>query len=139
MWGTQMLQEIEQMVVNDAAVVAELRALYPKYEEALVSNDVETLTAMFWQSPEVMRFGVTENLYGFEELEAFRKSRPSVGLARTVKRLDVVAFGGDHGSITLEFERVAGDGRVIRGRQSQVWVRFEEGWRIVAAHVSLLP
>lgn len=127
------------MIVNDAAVVAELTALYPKYEEALVSNDVETLTAMFWQSPEVMRFGVTENLYGFEELEAFRKSRPSVGLARTVKRLDVVSFGKDYGSITLEFERVAGDGRVIRGRQSQVWVRFEEGWRIVAAHVSLLP
>jgi hypothetical protein len=127
------------MVVNDPKVVAELTALYPKYEEALVGNDVETLTAMFWHSQEVMRFGVTENLYGFEELEAFRKSRPSAGLARTVKRLDVVSFGSDYGSITLEFERVAGDGRVIRGRQSQVWVRFEEGWRIVAAHVSLLP
>jgi hypothetical protein len=127
------------MLINDPATVAELAALYPLYETALVTNDVPTLTAMFWASPHVMRFGVTENLYGIEELEAFRKSRPSVGLARTVKRLDIVAFGTDHGSITLEFERSAPDGRLIRGRQSQVWVRMEEGWRIVAAHVSLLP
>lgn len=127
------------MIVNDPVVLAELTALYPKYEEALVTNDVETLTAMFWASAEVMRFGVTENLYGVEELEAFRRSRPSAGLARTVKRLDIVTFGKDYGSITLEFERLAGDARMIRGRQSQVWVRFEEGWRIVAAHVSLLP
>ncbi len=126
------------MLVNDPATVAELKQLYPRYEEALVSNDVETLTAMFWHSPDVMRYGVTENLYGFEELEAFRKSRPSVGLARTVIRLEVVAFGTDFGSIHLEFERVTGDGATVRGRQSQVWVRFEEGWRIVAAHVSLL-
>ena len=127
------------MTVNDPATVAELAALYPNYEAALVTNDVETLTAMFWHSPEVMRFGVTENLYGFEELEAFRKSRPSVGLARTVKRLDIVTFGTDHGSITLEFERPGKDGKTIHGRQSQVWVRLPEGWRIVAAHVSLLP
>ena len=127
------------MKINDAATVAELAALYPRYETALVTNDVETLTAMFWHSPEVMRFGVTENLYGFEELEAFRKSRPSVGLVRSVRRLDIVAFGTDYGSITLEFERNAADGRVIRGRQSQVWVRLPEGWRIVSAHVSLLP
>jgi len=127
------------MTINDPATVAELAALYPRYEQALVTNDVETLTAMFWTAPEVMRFGVTENLYGFEELEAFRKSRPSVGLARTVKRLDIVAFGTDFGSITLEFERAAKDGKLIHGRQSQVWVRLPEGWRIVAAHVSLLP
>jgi hypothetical protein len=127
------------MLINDPATVAELAELYPRYETALVTNDVETLTAMFWHSPEVMRFGVTENLYGFEELEAFRKSRPSAGLARTVKRLDIVAFGTDYGSITLEFERPGKDGTTIRGRQSQVWVRLPEGWRIVAAHVSLLP
>jgi hypothetical protein len=127
------------MLINDPATVAELAALYPLYETALVTNDVETLTAMFWASPQVMRFGVTENLYGIEELEAFRRSRPSAGLARTVKRLDIVAFATDYGSITLEFERTAPDGRLIRGRQSQVWVRMPEGWRIVAAHVSLLP
>jgi hypothetical protein len=127
------------MTINDPATIAELSALYPLYEEALVKNDAETLTKMFWDSPHVMRFGVTENLYGTEEIEAFRKARPSAGLARTVKRLDIVAFGKDHGSVTLEFERNAPDGRLIRGRQSQVWVRFDEGWRIVAAHVSLLP
>jgi hypothetical protein len=131
------------MLINDPATVAELAELYPKYEAALVNNDVETLVAMFWDSPHVMRFGVTENLYGTAELEAFRASRPSVGLARTVKRLDIVAFSTDYGSITLEFERTAPandpNGRLIRGRQSQVWVRLPEGWRIVAAHVSLLP
>ena len=128
-----------RMTINDPATVAELADLYPRYEQALLTNDVETLTAMFWAAPEVMRFGVTENLYGIEQLEAFRKGRPAAGLARTVKRLDIVAFGTDYGSITLEFERMAADGRLVRGRQSQVWVRLPGGWRIVAAHVSLLP
>src|SRR5215469_329092 len=109
------------MLINDAATVAELKELYPLYEIALVKNDVDTLMKMFWAAPEVMRFGVTENLYGIEELEAFRRARPSVGLARTVRRLDIVAFGKDTGSITLEFERNAADQRVIRGRQSQMW------------------
>jgi hypothetical protein len=126
------------MTINDPEVVAELAALYPQYEQALVSNDVETLVRMFWVSPQVMRFGVTENLYGADELEAFRKSRPSVGLARTITRLDILTFDRDFASITLEFER-ASPGRITRGRQSQVWVRLPEGWRIVQAHVSLLP
>ena len=124
--------------VNLPEVLAELRELYPRYEQALVTNDVDTLVAMFWASPEVMRFGVTENLYGHEELEAFRKSRPSANLARTVNRLDIVSFGRDFASVTLEFERETAKGRVL-GRQSQVWVRFPQGWRIVSAHVSLLP
>ena len=85
-----------------------------------------------------MRFGITENLYGIDEIEAFRKARPAVNLARTVRRLDIVAFGNDFGSVTLEFERVV-NGRTISGRQSQLWVRFPEGWRIVSAHVSNLP
>jgi Protein of unknown function (DUF3225) len=126
------------MTINDPEVVAELKALYPLYEEALVANDVEKLLAMFWADPKVMRFGANENLYGPEELEAFRKSRPRINLARTVKRLDIVSFGRDFASITLEFERESGSGKVS-GRQSQVWVRLEQGWRIVQAHVSLLP
>lgn len=126
------------MTINDPEVIAELRALYPAYEEALVTNNVEKLVEMFWKGDEVMRFGVTENLYGPEELEAFRKARPASNLARTVKRLDIVSFGRDFASITLEFERLAGE-KTIRGRQSQVWVRLPEGWRIVQAHVSLLP
>src|SRR5271163_3720891 len=127
------------MLINHTATVSELKELYPLYEIALVENDADTLMKMFWAAPEVMRFGVSENLYGIAELDTFRKGRSSVGLARTVKRLDVVAFGQDVGSITLEFERSAADGKVIHGRQSQMWVRMPEGWRIVAAHVSLLP
>jgi hypothetical protein len=126
------------MKINAPEVVAELRALYPRYEAALVSNDVDTLMAMFWSGPEVMRFGATENLYGPEELGAFRKGRPAANLARELTRLDIVTFGDDFGSITLEFERQGASG-VVRGRQSQVWVRMPEGWRIVSAHVSFLP
>jgi Protein of unknown function (DUF3225) len=126
------------MTINDPDVIAELTALYPRYEEALVNNDVDTLVAMFWSGDLVMRFGVTENLYGPEELAAFRKARPAVNLGRVVTRLDIVSFGRDFASVTLEFERASSTGP-IRGRQSQVWVRLPEGWRIVQAHVSLLP
>ncbi|MGA2537782.1 MAG: oxalurate catabolism protein HpxZ [Terracidiphilus sp.] len=126
------------MTINDPEVIAELAALYPRYEQALVDNDVDTLVAMFWAGPQVMRFGATENLYGPEELEAFRKARPAANLARTIRRLDIVSFGRDFASITLEFERATASGPV-RGRQSQVWVGMPEGWRIVQAHVSVLP
>lgn len=129
---------LSSLDVNLPDVIAELRELYPRYERALMLNDVDTLTAMFWASPQVMRFGVTENLYGCEELEAFRKKRPGTNLARTITRLEIVSFGRDFGSITLEFERDTAHG-IVRGRQSQVWVRFAVGWRIVSAHVSLLP
>ena len=127
------------MVVNDPAVRAELATLYPAYEKALVENDVATLTRMFWSSPWAMRFGVTENLYGTDEIEAFRAARPAVGLARTVTRLDIVTFGSDFGSVTLEFARETANG-TVRGRQSQTWVRLPDvGWRIVSAHVSMIP
>lgn len=126
------------MIVNDPETHRELMELYPSYEKALVENDVATLTGMFWDSKQVMRFGATENLYGMAEIEAFRKARPPVGLARRVGRMDVVTFGKDFGSVTLEFERDTAKG-LVRGRQSQVWVRFAEGWKIVAAHVSILP
>ena len=126
------------MTINDPEVIAELEALYPEYERALVTNDVEKLVAMFWDGRQVMRFGATENLYGPGELEAFRKARPASNLARTVNRLDIVSFGRDFASITLEFERETGT-RLLKGRQSQVWVRFLQGWRIVQAHVSFLP
>uniref|UniRef100_E6QJ12 DUF4440 domain-containing protein n=1 Tax=mine drainage metagenome TaxID=410659 RepID=E6QJ12_9ZZZZ len=124
--------------VNLPEVVQEIEELYPRYEQALVGNDVETLVAMFWDAPEVMRFGATENLYGREELEAFRKSRPASNLARKILRLDVVTFGRDVASVTLEFERETASG-LAHGRQSQLWARFEQGWKITSAHVSLLP
>ena len=126
------------MQINDPATVAELRALYPLYEEALINNDVETLTRMFWSSPYAIRLGANENLYGINEIEDFRKSRPAANLDRRIVRLEVVTFGKDFGSITLEFERNTAN-TLVRGRQSQVWVRLPEGWRIVSAHVSILP
>ena len=126
------------MLINDPETVAELQALYPRYEAALVENDVETLIALFWSSPHAVRMGLAENLYGIDEIVAFRKGRPSANLARQIRRLDITAFGRDFGSITVEFERTV-DGKPVRGRQSQVWARLPEGWRIVSAHVSLLP
>ncbi len=125
------------MNINDPETHQELSQLYPLYEAALMANDVDVLTQLFWTSPYAMRFGVTENLYGTEEIETFRKARPAAGLARRVVRLDVVTFGLDFGSVTLEFERETA-GKTVRGRQSQTWVRLPEGWRIAAAHVSLL-
>jgi len=124
------------MIVNDPAIVAELAELYPKYEAALVSNDSETLIQMFWRSEHALRFGVAENLHGHEEISAFRKGRPSANLARTINRLDIVTFGSDFASVTVEFTRELAD-HTVQGRQSQVWVRFREGWRIVSAHVSM--
>ena len=126
------------MLINDPATVAELRALYPRYEEALISNDVETLMSMFWSSPCVARFGPTETLYGISEIEAFRKGRSPANLARTITRFEIVTFGKDFASITVAFERDV-QGKLSRGRQSQTWARLAEGWRIVFAHVSLLP
>lgn len=122
------------MTINDPDVIAELRELYSQYEHALVTNDVEKLVKMFWADPRAMRFGATENLYGHKEISEFRNARPSANLVRAVMRLDIVSFGKDFASITLEFERGS-----QQGRQSQTWVRFPEGWRIVAAHVSLIP
>lgn len=126
------------MQINDPETVAELLQLYPQYETALVTNDADTLTRMFWASPHTTRFGQTENLHGIGEIAVFRKGRAPVNLARTVKRLDIVTFGRDLGSVTLEFERTV-KGRIVYGRQTQVWVRLPEGWRIVSAHVSVLP
>jgi hypothetical protein len=108
-----------------------------KYEAALVINDVDTLIALFWNAAEVVRFGVTENLHGIDEIQAFRKGRSPVNLARRIERLDIVSFGKDFGCVTLEFSREV-NGMTTHGRQSQTWVRMPEGWRIVSAHVSLL-
>jgi hypothetical protein len=93
--------------VNNAKAHGELAELYPQYEKALVENDVETLTRLFWASPLAMRFGATENLYGIDDIEAFRRARSAAGLARKITRLDIVTFGQDFGSVTLEFEREA--------------------------------
>jgi Protein of unknown function (DUF3225)/Protein of unknown function (DUF4089) len=126
------------LVINDPAVVDEVLALHHEYETALVGNDVEKLTAFFWDSPHALRFGVAESLYGSLEIEAFRKARPAVNLEREVFNLRIVTIGSTNATVTLEFNRMA-NGVPRHGRQSQVWVKFSEGWKIVSAHVSFTP
>ena len=123
------------MQINIPDVHAEVSAAFAAYEAALVGNDVATLDALFWTSPHVVRYGATENLYGHEEILAFRKARPSAGLARTLRRTVITTFGRDFATASTEFTREGTD-RI--GRQSQSWARLPEGWRIVAAHVSLM-
>lgn len=123
------------MIVNNPEIITELEALCERYERALMTNDVDELDAMFWQSPHVVRLGVGENLYGIDEVAAFRATRPGGSPQRQVLRKSVAAFGDDLGVINLEFQRVGGG---PLGRQSQTWVRGSDGWRIVSAHVSLL-
>lgn len=123
--------------INDPAIVAELTALYLKYETALVTNDIATMDELFWDSPDVLRFGATENLYGMDAIRAFRQHRPTKNLARTIAQLKVVTFAADTAIVTLEFQRLT-DGKPRNGRQSQVWRKLPQGWKIVSAHVSLL-
>jgi hypothetical protein len=125
-------------VINDPVVMAELAALHEQYEAALVSNDADKLITFFWDSSLALRFGVAESLYGARAIAEFRQNRPVVDLARTVSNLRIVTFGSDCATITLEFERMA-FGLKRHGRQSQVWRKFEEGWKVVSAHVSFVP
>ena len=124
--------------LNIPSVVAELSAAYDRYETALVGNDVPVLQELFWNSPQAIRYGATENLYGYAEIEAFRKSRPSLGLAREIVRKEIVTFGHDTGAVNIEFHRTI-EGRDRIGRQSQFWRKLPEGWRIISAHVSMMP
>ena len=121
--------------INRPDVLAEVHAAFERYEAALVGNDVRVLDQMFWQSTFTLRYGATENLYGHEAIAAFRAARPAVDLARRVTHMAITTFGADFATANIEFER---SGSAKRGRQSQTWVRMPEGWRIVAAHVSLL-
>ncbi|WP_421657927.1 oxalurate catabolism protein HpxZ [Leptothermofonsia sp. ETS-13] len=123
--------------INDPALVDELTTLYFKYEKALCENDIGVLDDLFWDSPHILRFGATENLYG-DEIRTFCQNRPTQDLAREISNLKVVTFGVDTASITLEFCRTI-NGIFRSGRQSQMWQKLPEGWRIVSAHVSLLP
>jgi ketosteroid isomerase-like protein len=126
------------LVINDPAVILEVLALHQKYEAALMSNDVEKLTAFFWDSSQALRFGVAESLYGASEIEAFRKARSIINLEREVFNLHVVTFGDAFATVTLEFRRTA-NGIPRHGRQSQVWAKLPEGWKVVSAHVSFTP
>lgn len=123
------------MMVNEPQALAELQKAFAEYEQALVSNDVPTLDRLFWHSPHTLRYGAGENLYGFDAIQAFRNSRPANNLERSVLRTAITTFGSDYGVANIEFSR-PGSERI--GRQSQTWVRFDDGWKVVAAHVSLM-
>jgi hypothetical protein len=124
------------MRINDPDVVREVTAAFEAYETALNDNDVATLSALFWKSPLTIRFGVTENLYGHDAITAFRQASPAVDLRRTLANTVITTYGSDFATADTEFVR-RDSGR--RGRQSQTWVRTASGWRVVSAHVSLLP
>ena len=119
--------------INRPDILAEVTEAFYQYETALTGNDVETLDALFWTSPHVVRYGATENLYGHEQLLAFRKARPSAGLDRVLRNTTITTFGNDFATASTEFTR---DATKRIGRQTQSWARMTDGWKIVAAHVS---
>lgn len=121
--------------INIPEVVAEVTAAFARYEQALVTNDVAVLDELFWDSPHTLRFGATENLYGYAAIQAFRAGRSPAGLAREIFNTVITTYGQDMATANTEFRR-AGNPRT--GRQSQTWMRTPEGWRVVAAHVSLI-
>lgn len=120
--------------INQPTVLTEINAIFEQYEAALVSNDIEQLDRFFWNSSLVVRFGVAENLYGIEAIRAFRKTRNSSALNRTLRNTEITTYASDFATTTTEFIR---DDQPV-GRQSQTWARFSDGWRIVSAHVSLI-
>ena len=125
-------------MINHPDVVATIAKLHEEYEAALVSNDVVKLVRFFWDSEYALRFGVSESLYGAREIEAFRKNRPPFDLQRTILRTQIVTFAEDTAVVTIEFSRsIQGSPRY--GRQSQIWRKFDSGWKIVSAHVSFVP
>jgi hypothetical protein len=126
---------VSTMQINLPDVLAEVTAQFARYENALTSNDVAVLDELFWNSPHTLRYGAGENLYGYDQIARFRSGRPSQGLDREVLKTVITTYGHDFATANIEFRR-AGSERT--GRQSQAWVRTPEGWRVVAAHVSLL-
>ena len=123
------------MEINLPNVLTEVTAAFDRYEIALVTNDVSVLDELFWNSPHTLRYGATENLYGYDAIRAFRAGRPTLGLARTILKTVITTYGHDFATANVEFQR---EGSAKTGRQSQTWMRTVEGWRVVAAHVSLL-
>lgn len=124
------------MEIDLPEVVAEVTAAFERYEAALVGNDVATLDAFFCDDPRTIRFGAGENLYGYAGIKAFRAARSSAGLARTLSKTVITTYGRDVAVASTLYHRASAPGKV--GRQMQAWMRFPQGWRVVAAHVSLI-
>jgi hypothetical protein len=125
------------MDVDLPEVLAEVSAQFARYEAALVSNDVAVLDELFRSDSRTLRYGIAENLYGYDEIMAFRAARSPVGLMRKTDRTLITTYGRDTAVASTLFHRDAWGGAKV-GRQMQTWVRFPEGWRIVAAHVSII-
>lgn len=123
-------------LINAPDVLAEVTAVFERYEAALVGNDVAVLDDLFWQDGRTIRYGISENLYGFDEIAAFRAGRPSQGLQRRLDKTVITTFGRDFATASTLFMRPEMSGRC--GRQMQTWLRTPEGWRVVAAHVSVI-
>jgi hypothetical protein len=123
------------MDINLPDVLAEVTAVFDRYETALVTNDVAVLDELFWDSSHTLRYGVGENLYGYDDIKAFRAGRPAHGLERSILKTVITTYGRDFATANVEFQRTGGN---KTGRQSQTWMRTPQGWRVVAAHVSLL-
>ncbi len=121
--------------INIPDVLAEVTAAFERYEQALVTNDVAVLDELFWDSPHTVRYGVAENLHGYAAIKAFRAARSAAGLARARRNTVITSYGRDFATANTEFQR---HGSTRSGRQSQTWMRTPAGWRVVAAHVSLL-
>jgi hypothetical protein len=124
------------MEIDLPEVVAEVSAAFERYEKALVSNDVATLDSIFRNDPRTIRYGGGENLYGYGEIAAFRSARSPAGLARTLSKTVISTYGRDYAVASTLYHRPSFPGKI--GRQMQTWVRFPEGWRVVAAHVSMI-
>lgn len=122
--------------INIPEIQAEVTAMFHEYETALVSNDVETLDRLFFNAPTTIRYGGGENLYGYEEIAAFRSGRPNVDLARTLERVEITTYGRDFATASTHYIKPSAPTKV--GRQMQTWVRTLEGWKVVAAHVSMI-
>ena len=122
--------------INLADVLAEVTQAFYRYERALLANDVASLTAMSWKSGFTLRYGIAENLYGYEAIARFRATRAPIDLTRDLMNTAITTYGRDVASANTEFRR---KGATVTGRQSQVWLRTDEGWKIAAAHVSLMP
>lgn len=125
------------MQINIPDVLTEVTAAFARYEKALVTNDTLTLDELFRTADETVRFGIAENLFGIEEIRKFRNNRAAINLARDVMRTNVTTYGREFATTAITFVRASAPGKT--GRQLQSWVRFPEGWRVVAAHVSLIP
>ena len=124
------------MEINRPDVLAEVEAAFIDYERALVADDLAVLDRYFLDRPETVRFGVAENLFGSDEIAAYRRRGPLAGPDRRLIRTVITTFGDDFATVSTLFRREGIAGRV--GRQMQSWVRMPEGWRIVAAHVSII-